>query len=175
MQSVYQYATSSQRIRKLAQSALNRAVYYVIDIKDANLKDPNMINIKTNLKNAYTLYKNHNPQNFNKGQRVGIKLSNSLFKLYEKQANKRKFMQNTPFMKGLKNGVRQRVLYWVPGVYARSIKRKFNYDTSRFMKRAGRVKGVENVWRLFSEKNNKNANNRRQSPGNNGNRKVQHQ
>lgn len=149
------YAKKSERLQKIAKSALNRGVYYVIDTRPEN--NSNMINIKKNLKNAYKSYKNHNTNNFSSGKRVGIKLSNSLFKLYEKQANKSKFRNNTPFMKGLKNGVRQRVLYWVPGVYARSVKRKFEYNTNRFMKRTGRVKGVENVWRLFSN-NTRNGN-----------------
>lgn len=171
MQRAYEYARKSERVRKIAQSAMNRGVYYIIDVKPTNNK--NMINIKSNLKNAYILYKNHNPENFNKGQKVGIKLSNSLFKLYEKQANKKKYMENTPFMKGIKNGIRQRVLYWIPGVYARSVKRKFEYNTSKFMKRAERVKGVENVWRLFSSGNNRNGN-RGSHPNSNVRRSVQH-
>jgi hypothetical protein len=149
------FAKKSERVKKIAKSALNKGVYYVIDTRPEN--NSNMRNIKTNLKSAYNAYKNHKPENLNSGRKVGIKLSNSLFKLYEKQANKGKFRNNTPFMKGLKNGVRQRVLFWVPGVYARSIKRKFEYNTNRFMKRTGRVKGVENVWRLFSN-NTRNGN-----------------
>jgi hypothetical protein len=165
MHRVYDYARKSEYVKRAARGALNRGVYYVIDVRPEN--NSNMISIKTNLKNAYNAYKNHDPKNFNKGQKVGIKLSNSLFKLYDKQANKHKYSQNTPFMKGVKNGVRQRVLYWVPGVYARSVKRKFEYDTSRFMKRAGRVKGVENVWRLFSNNNKNNGNRSRKTNGNN--------
>lgn len=154
---IYRLA-ESKRVRNIAMKAANKGVLFVLNPAPRN--DQEMMNIKRNLKNAYVVYRRHNPENFNNGKKVGYKLTNSLFKFYEKQANKKKFLNNTPFMKGLKNGVRERVLYWVPGVYVRSVKRKFDYNTSKFMKRAQNVKGVENIYRLFSG-NNRNVNRRR--------------
>lgn len=151
---VYKLA-ESERVKGIAARAADKGIMFVLDPGPRNTQ--NIMNIKKNLKNAYVLYKTHDQKNFNKGKIVGTKLSNSLFKLYEIQANKKKYANNTPFMKGVKNGVRQSVLYWVPGVYMRSVKRKFDYNTSKFMKRAQRVKGVENIHRLFSNDNNKNV------------------
>lgn len=147
--------SESERVRGIASRAADKGIMFVLDPGPGNTQ--NIMNIKKNLKNAYVLYKTHDSKNFNKGRNVGKKLSNSLFRLYEIQANKQKYTTNTLFMKGLKNGVRQSVLYWVPGVYMRSVKRKFEYNTNRFMKRAQHVKGVENIHRLFSNDNNKNV------------------
>jgi hypothetical protein len=143
-------------IKRTIYRFADKGVRYLLEPGASNNK--NTVNMKRNLKNAYVIYMEHTPRNFNKGKRVGAILTNSIFKIYEKQANKRKFNNNTPFTRGLKTGVRERVLYWVPGVYVRSVKRKIEYDASKFMKRARSIKGVENIRRLFSTNNNKNAN-----------------
>ena len=108
----------------------------------------------------YNVYKLRKPDNFNKGRYTGKKLTNAIFEFYESQANKKRFNNSNAFTKGLKSGMRERVIYWVPGVYARGLVRGFQYNTSKFMKRAQNVKGVENIHRLFSG-NNRNVNRRR--------------
>jgi hypothetical protein len=121
-----------------------------------NSNNNNTRKIKNNLTHAYSGYvRSKNSNNFNAGHRVGTKLTNGIVKFYEKEAERKKFKNNTPFVKGFKNGVRKRFVYWLPGVYVRSIGRKFEYNTSKFMKRAHGVRGVENIHRLFSQ-NNKN-------------------
>lgn len=143
--------------KNIQRLLLNEAIRAKLEIKNSN--EPNVKKLKHKLKNVYNVYKLRKPDNFNKGMYTGKKLTNAIFEFYESQANKRRFNNSNAFTKGLKSGMRERLIFWIPGSFARGVIRGFQYDTSKFMKRAQSVKGVENIHRLFSG-NNRNVNRR---------------
>ena len=143
--------------KNIQRLLLNEAIKAKLQVKNSN--EPNVKNLKYKLKNVYNVYKMHKPENFNKGRYAGKKLTNTIFEFYESQANKKRFNNSNAFTKGLKSGMRERLIFWIPGSFARGLIRGFQYNTSKFMKRAQSVKGVENIHRLFSG-NNKRANNK---------------
>ena len=143
--------------KNIQRMLLNEAIKAKLEVKNSN--EPNVKNLKYKLKNVYNVYKIRKPENFNKGRYAGKKLTNAIFEFYESQANRRKFNNSNAFTKGLKSGMRERLIFWIPGSFARGVIRGFQYNTSKFMKRAQSVKGVENIHKLFSG-NNKRANNK---------------
>lgn len=72
-------------------------------------------NDKKNFINAYTKYINAvNNQSRQNARAAGVKLTNTLFKMYEKQARR-----HNPVSNGFTNGVQASALYWLPGVLFR--------------------------------------------------------
>lgn len=145
---------------ELQKALLNEAIKSKLQIQNSN--ETNVKKFKKNLKNVYNVYKYRKANNFNKGRYVGKKFTNALFEFYESQANKKRFTNDNAFTKGLKNGMRERIVFWIPGSFTRGLLRGFQYDTGKFMKRAQNVKGVENIHKLFSG-NNTNAYSRRRT------------
>lgn len=149
------------RGKNIQKMLLNEAILAKLQVKNSN--EPNVKNFKHKLKNVYNVYKMRNtPNSFNKGIYAGRKLTNAIFEFYESQANRQRFKNSNAFTKGLKSGIRERLIFWIPGSFARGVIRGFQYNTSKFMKRAQSVKGVDNIHRLFSV-NNKNDNRNRSS------------
>lgn len=146
---------------EIQKALLNEAIRSKLEIKNEN--ENNVKKFKHNLKNVYNVYKSRSANNFNKGRYVGKKLTNTIFEFYESQANKKKFQNSNVFTKGLKSGMRERLIFWIPGSFARGLIRGIQYDTSKFMKRAQSVKGVENIHKLFSA-NNRNVRSRTATP-----------
>lgn len=70
---------------------------------------------KKNFLNAYTKYINAiNNQSRENARAAGVKFTNTLFKMYEKQTRRR-----NPVSNGFTNGVQASALYWLPGVLIR--------------------------------------------------------
>ena len=72
---------------------------------------------KRDFLNAYSKYLNalNNTNNVKakaNARAAGIKLTNTLFKMYNKEARKK----SNPVANGLTNGVQASVIYWMPGV-----------------------------------------------------------
>jgi hypothetical protein len=75
---------------------------------------------KRDFLNAYSKYLNalNNTNNVKakaNARAAGIKLTNTLFKIYNKEAHKK----SNPVANGLTNGVQASVVYWMPGVLVR--------------------------------------------------------
>lgn len=136
---------------EIQKALLNEAIKAKLQIQIEN--ENNVRKFKRNLKNVYNSYQTRRANNFNKGRYIGKKLTNAIFEFYESQANKKKFQNSNVFTKGLKSGMRERLIFWIPGSFARGLIRGIQYDTSKFMKRAQSVKGVENIHKLFSGNN----------------------
>lgn len=86
------------------------------------------VNDKRNFMNAYLTYLNAvNNRSRQEARNAGIKFTNTLFKLYEKQSRKRR----NPVANGFTNGVQASAVYWLPGVLFRRAVRRRSAPTPR--------------------------------------------
>jgi len=132
--------TIRSTIKKASNSTLDQVVSHILKSKNGNNNTTK--NVKKNLNNAYKVYRPYNKQHtYRNGLLIGQKLSNALFKYVNKKSNR----PSSKFSKGLKNGAIKSSVYWIPGVAARGV----HGNVNRFVKRAGKLKGLENVHRLF--------------------------
>lgn len=124
---------------------MDTGVFYILRNRPSN--NSNLKSIKRNLKNAYTVYMPLNKKrSYENGVIVGRKLANAFYKYVNKKSN---VNTSTPFKRGLKKGITKSTLYWLPGIAARGV----HSNVNRFVKRAGKMRGLENVHRLFNNSN----------------------
>jgi len=120
----------------LYKSVKNRAVNYIISHSNSS--------VSQNLKNAYNRFKTLNkPRSYHNGRYIGQHIGDAFFKYINK--SKSSPNKKTPFQKGIKNGISKSAVYWIPGIAVRGAKKR----TNKIIKRATKIRGVENIHRLF--------------------------
>lgn len=111
-------------------------------LRNKNRNDPKVRESKEKFRRAWQVYRNGG-RTYKDGKQIGTLITNGMF-VYSERPDVRK---TSYFSRGLKNGVKASVAYWFPGIAVRHVGARFQ-----------RVKGIQNIHRLF--KNNTPGNNR---------------
>jgi hypothetical protein len=116
-------------------------------LRNKNTNDPKVRESKEKFRKAWQVYQNGS-RTYKNGKQIGTLITNGMF-VYSEKPDTRKASY---FSRGFKNGIKASVAYWIPGIAVRHVGARFQ-----------RVKGIQNIHKLF--KNNTPGNNRNAPKG----------
>lgn len=114
-------------------------------LRNKNTNNSKLRESKEKFRKAWQIYSSGG-RTYKNGKQIGTLITNGMF-VYSEMPGRRK---SSYFQRGLKNGVTSSVTYWIPGIAVRQVGARFQ-----------KVKGIQNIHRLF--KNNTPGNNRNAS------------